>query len=62
MISVAVGSNDDIGNLAGAGTQRIDARGMTVAWLDAHGHPDLRADFARVSVVRLFRAPFVFSQ
>jgi len=29
-----------------------DARGMTVAWLNAHAHPDLRAEFARVSVVR----------
>ena len=29
-----------------------DARGMTVAWLEAHARPDLRADFARVSVVR----------
>jgi hypothetical protein len=29
-----------------------DARGMTVAWLDAHARADLRADFARVSVVR----------
>jgi hypothetical protein len=33
-----------------------DARGMTVAWLDAHGTPDLRADFVRVSVVR-YRMP-----
>ncbi len=29
-----------------------DARGMTVAWLDEHGVPDMRADFARVSVIR----------
>jgi hypothetical protein len=29
-----------------------DARGMTVAWLDEHGTPDLQADYARVSVIR----------
>jgi uncharacterized membrane protein len=29
-----------------------DARGMTVAWLDAHARADLRANFARVTVVR----------
>jgi hypothetical protein len=29
-----------------------DARGMTVGWLDDHGVPDIRADFARVSVIR----------
>jgi uncharacterized membrane protein len=29
-----------------------DQRGMTVAWLEEHAHPDLRAEFARVSVVR----------
>jgi hypothetical protein len=29
-----------------------DQRGMTVAWLDAQARPDLRVEFARVSVVR----------
>ena len=29
-----------------------DPRGMTVAWLEANASPDLRAEFARVSVVR----------
>ena len=29
-----------------------DPRGMTVAWLQEHARPDLRAEFARVSVVR----------
>jgi hypothetical protein len=29
-----------------------DVRGMTVAWLEANARPDLRAEFARVSVVR----------
>jgi hypothetical protein len=29
-----------------------DARGMTVDWLEANARPDLRADFARVSVTR----------
>ena len=29
-----------------------DVRGMTVAWLDEHGVPDMRADFSRVSVIR----------
>jgi mannosyltransferase len=34
-----------------------DARGMTVAWLDAHGQPTARADFARVSVIRYELTP-----
>jgi mannosyltransferase len=34
-----------------------DQRGMTVAWLEAHATPDMRADFARVSVVRYRVAP-----
>ena len=29
-----------------------DRRGMTVAWLDAHGTPQMRVDLARVSVVQ----------
>ena len=29
-----------------------DQRGMTVAWLDAYAQADVRADFARVSVIR----------
>jgi hypothetical protein len=29
-----------------------DQRGMTVAWLDEQGRADLRADLARVSVIR----------
>ena len=38
---VAVGSSDDIRNLAGPGTEVIDAEGMTVTpgFIDAHLHP-----------------------
>lgn len=38
---VAVGSNDDVGNLISAGTKVIDAAGMTVApgFIDCHSHP-----------------------
>ncbi|MDH4048948.1 MAG: amidohydrolase [Gammaproteobacteria bacterium] len=38
---LAVGSNDDIRNLAGSSTKRIDARGMTITpgFIDAHSHP-----------------------
>ena len=34
-----------------------DRRGMTVAWLDAHGQATARADFARVSVIRYELVP-----
>jgi predicted amidohydrolase YtcJ len=39
---LAVGSNDDVGALAGPGTQLIDGRGTTVlpGFIDAHSHPD----------------------
>jgi predicted amidohydrolase YtcJ len=38
---IAVGSNDDVRNLASAGTESIDAAGMTVTpgFIDAHSHP-----------------------
>jgi len=38
---LAVGSNDDIENLAGPDTERVDARGLTVTpgFIDAHSHP-----------------------
>ncbi len=38
---LAVGSNDDIANLIGPGTERIDAGGGTVVpgFIDAHNHP-----------------------
>jgi predicted amidohydrolase YtcJ len=38
---VAVGSNEDVRNLASAGTESIDAAGMTVTpgFIDAHSHP-----------------------
>lgn len=49
---LAVGSNDDIRELAGAGTQRIDARGMTVTpgFIDAHSHPILPWEALAVNV------------
>ena len=39
---LAVGSSDDLGGLAGPGTQLIDGRGTTVlpGFIDAHSHPD----------------------
>lgn len=38
---IAVGSSDDVRNLAGSGTEIIDASGMTVVpgFIDAHSHP-----------------------
>jgi hypothetical protein len=38
---IAVGSNDDVRNLASSGTELIDAAGMTVTpgFIDAHSHP-----------------------
>ena len=38
---LAVGSDDDIEDLAGPNTERIDARGLTVTpgFIDAHSHP-----------------------
>ena len=49
---LAVGSSDDIDNLAGTGTQRIDARGMTVTpgFIDAHSHPILPWEALAVNV------------
>jgi mannosyltransferase len=34
-----------------------DARGMTVAWLNAHATPGMRADFSRVSVIQYILTP-----
>jgi hypothetical protein len=34
-----------------------DQRGMTVAWLDAHGTIEMQADFARVSVIKYHLSP-----
>lgn len=49
---VAVGSNADILNLAGSGTTRIDARGMTVTpgFIDAHSHPLFAEEAVGVNV------------
>src|SRR5687767_7680714 len=39
---LGVGSNEDVRNLIAAGTQVIDAAGMTVVpgFIDTHSHPD----------------------
>jgi predicted amidohydrolase YtcJ len=49
---LAVGSNDDIVNLAGSGTVRIDARGNTVTpgFIDAHSHPLFAEEAVGVNV------------
>ncbi len=48
---VAVGTDDDLKSLIGAGTQVVDARGMTVTpgFIDAHCHP---LDAGRRSLLR----------
>lgn len=49
---LAVGSIDDINGLAGPGTRRIDARGLTVTpgFIDAHSHPLLANEAVSVDV------------
>ncbi len=49
---LAVGSSSDIRNLAGAGTQLIDATGMTVTpgFIDAHCHPSGVEELTGVNV------------
>ncbi|HLF30951.1 MAG TPA: amidohydrolase, partial [Xanthomonadales bacterium] len=49
---LAVGSNDSILGLAGPGTQRIDASGMTLTpgFIDAHSHPLLAGEATGVNV------------
>lgn len=44
--------NHDVVWLVLSEPEMWDQRGMTVAWLDAHAIPQMRADFARVSVVK----------
>lgn len=48
----AVGSNDDIGNLAGPGVEVVDAGGMTVVpgFIDAHCHPGGMRDLFEVNL------------
>ena len=49
---LAVGSDDDVLDLATSNTQRIDARGMTVTpgFIDAHSHPILPWEALAVNV------------
>lgn len=49
---LAVGSNEDIEALAGPGTERIDARGLTVTpgFIDAHSHPLFAEEAVGVNV------------
>jgi len=49
---LAVGSNDDIANLAGPNTKRVDARGLTVTpgFIDAHSHPLFAGEATGVNV------------
>ena len=49
---LAVGSSDDVLDLADAGTRRIDARGMTVTpgFIDAHSHPLFAEEAVGVNV------------
>ncbi len=49
---LAVGSNEAIAHFAGAGTERIDARGMTVTpgFIDAHSHPLMANEAIGVNV------------
>lgn len=53
---VAVGSDDDVLNLSGAGTELVDGRGLTVTpgFIDAHSHP-LLANEAIAANVNLRR-------
>ncbi len=49
---LAVGSNDNVMQHAGTGTQRIDARGLTVTpgFIDAHSHPLFAGEAVGVNV------------
>jgi urease alpha subunit len=49
---LAVGSNEDIINLANASTGRIDGRGMTVTpgYIDSHSHPLFAEEAVGVNV------------
>lgn len=49
---IAVGSNDDVQNLVTAGTEVIDAAGMTVTpgFIDAHSHPSGVRELTGVNV------------
>jgi predicted amidohydrolase YtcJ len=49
---LAVGSRDDVENLAGPDTKRIDARAMTVTpgYIDAHSHPLFAEEAVGVNV------------
>ncbi len=49
---LAVGSNEAVTQLAGAGTEKIDARGMTVTpgFIDAHSHPLMAGESIGVNV------------
>ncbi|HZW59992.1 MAG TPA: amidohydrolase, partial [Woeseiaceae bacterium] len=49
---LAVGGNDEIRALAGSGTERLDARGLTLTpgFIDAHSHPLLAQEAVGVNV------------
>ena len=58
---IAVGSNDAIGGLGGAGTERFDARGMTVVpgFIDCHLHPEGESLLYDVLVGNPYEVEFV---
>ena len=58
---IAVGSNDAIGGLAGAGSEAFDARGMTIVpgFIDCHLHPEGESLLYDVLVGNPYEVEFV---